>query len=215
MRVAVLSESPADEAAIRILIESVLGRPTQSVEPPPQRLRTRGWPSVLLIIPKVLQHLHYHTDAEACAIVVDTDASPVHQATHEQPGGAVSTCRLCQLRQVVTQTQTQLRSIPGRPPLQAAVGVAVPAIEAWYCCGRNPQVTEATWLRGLETRSCPYTRHSLKQDTYGTDRPSLELEMQRVIEAAQLLAQNLPLLERLFPYGFGSLAQAVRGWVLT
>ncbi len=72
-----------------------------------------------------------------------------------------------------------------------------------------------SWLRGLQTRSCPYTRHSLKRDVYGTDRPSLELETRRALEAAQLLAQNLPLLERLFPNGFGSLAQAVRGWVLT
>jgi len=156
MRITVLSESPADEAAIRILIESVLGRPTQSVEPPPQLLRTRGWPSVLRIIPKVLPYIHYQTDAEACVIVVDTDTSPVHQATHEQPGGAVSACRLCQLRQVMTQTQRQLRPIPGRPPLQTAVGVAVPAMEAWlwvaspgcarlgadlslvYCCGSTP-----------------------------------------------------------------------------
>src|SRR5262249_13223835 len=161
MRIAVLSESPADEAAIRILVESVLGRPTQSIEPPPQLLRTRGWPSVREIIPKVLQHLHYQTDAEACVIVVDTDASPVHQATHEQPDGAVSPCRLCQLREVVTQTQRRLQSMPGRPPLQTAVGVAVPAIEAWYRCGHDPQVTEATWLRGLEARSYPYTRHSL------------------------------------------------------
>lgn len=129
MRVTVLSESSADEAAIRILIESLLGRPTHPVDPPSQLLRTRGWPSVLQIIPKVLYHLHYQTDAEACAIVVDTDASPVHQATHEEPGGAVSTCRLGQLRQVMTQTRRQLRSIPGRPPLQTAVGVAVPAIE--------------------------------------------------------------------------------------
>ena len=40
MKVAVLSESPADEAAIRILIDGILGRPTQSADMPP--IRTRG-----------------------------------------------------------------------------------------------------------------------------------------------------------------------------
>ena len=96
MRVAVLSESPADEAAVGIFSESMLGRPTQSVESGPRPLRTRGWPSVLRILPNVIHYVHYGTDADAFAIVVDTDASPVHQATHEQPGSAVSTCRLCQ-----------------------------------------------------------------------------------------------------------------------
>src|SRR5262249_49534604 len=215
MRIAVLSESPADEAAIRILIESMLGRPTQSVEPSPRPFRTRGWPFVLQITPNVLSYVHYQTDADACVIVVDTDASPVHQATHEQPGGAVSTCRLCQLRQAVTQTQEQLRSRPGRPPLQVAVGAAVPAVEARYRCGQDPQVTEVAWLRGLQTHSCPYTQQSLKRDVYGTDRPSLELETRRAVEAARLLTQTLPRLESLFPYGFGSLAHAIRGWVLT
>ena len=215
MRVAVLSESPADEAAIRILIESVLGRPTQSVEPPPRLLRTRGWPSVLRILPNIIRYAHYQTDAEACVIVVDTDASPVHQATHERPGSAVRECRLCQLRQVMAQTQRELQSRPERPPLQTAAGVAVPAIEAWYRCGLDPQVTEGTWLRGLETRICPYTRYSLKRDVYGTDRPSLELETQCAMAAAQRLAQHLPLLEALFPYGFGALARTVRSWVLT
>ena len=40
MKVAVLSESPADEAAIRILIDGILGRPTQPADMPP--IRTRG-----------------------------------------------------------------------------------------------------------------------------------------------------------------------------
>ncbi len=39
MKVAVLSESPADEAAIRILLDGILGRPTQSTDIPPIQTR--------------------------------------------------------------------------------------------------------------------------------------------------------------------------------
>ena len=142
MRVAVLSESPADEAAIRILTEGLLGRQTQAVGLPP--LRTRGWPSVLHVIPAVLSHLHYQTHAEALVVVADANHSPMHRATHEQPVGIDSTCRLCQLRQRVEQTQNRLRSVPGRQPqvIQTAIGMAVPAIEAWYRCAQEAAVQE-------------------------------------------------------------------------
>jgi len=46
MKIAVLSESPADVAAIHILIDGLLGRLTQPIEPP-QQSRTRGWSVVL------------------------------------------------------------------------------------------------------------------------------------------------------------------------
>jgi hypothetical protein len=48
-KLAILSESPADEAAFGILIESVLDRPFVRVR---ANLRARGWPSVLQVLPK-------------------------------------------------------------------------------------------------------------------------------------------------------------------
>jgi hypothetical protein len=95
----------------------------------------------------------------------------------------------------------------GRTPLRVAIGLAVPAIEAWYRCGLDPQVTEAGWA----AHAAAYTRNTLKQAVYGMERPSLELETQRAVEAAQRLAGNLPMLEQLFP-GFRTLAEGVRGW---
>ena len=76
MKVAVLSESPADEAAIRILVEGLLGR---TIEPPPMPpIRSRGHDAVVASLPTVLKHLHYRTDAEALVVVLDSDRSPVH-----------------------------------------------------------------------------------------------------------------------------------------
>jgi hypothetical protein len=55
MKVAVLSESPADEAAIRIMVDRLLGQETHPVALPP--LRSRGWPSVREILPSVYKAL--------------------------------------------------------------------------------------------------------------------------------------------------------------
>ncbi len=184
-------------------------RSTQPIEPP-QQSRTRGWSDVLQVIPAVLKHLHYRTDTHAFAVVIDADASPLHQPAHEAPGGEVEKCRLCQLRRVVAQTQTQLRLVPGRVPVQVAIGTAVPAIEAWYRCGLEPHINEITCLQNPQLGSDFHTRNHLKRYVYGTERPSLTLETQQAVTAAQRLVQSRSVLESLFPNGFGSLARSVR-----
>lgn len=210
MRVAILSESSADEAAIRILVGGILGEPTHPISPP--SLRSRGWPSVRQVLPTVLKHLHYHTDAEGLILVVDSNHSPVHQSAHDETGGANPQCRLCQLREIVGRVLTHLTPVPNRPPIRTAVGLAVPAIEAWYRCGVDPHVTEAAWVLALQSGSYPYTTTSLKRAVYGTERYSLELETRCATEEAQRLAQNLNALEQMFPGGFGALASEVRNW---
>ena len=213
MKVAVLSESPADVAAIHILIDGLLRRLTQPIEPP-QQSRTRGWSDVLQVLPAVLKHLHYRTDTHAFAVVVDADASPLHQPTHEAPGRDVEKCRLCQLRRVVAQTQQQLRPVSGRVPVQVAMGTAVPSIEAWYRCGLEPHINAIMCLQNPQIGSDFHTRNQLKRYVYDTERPSLTLETQRAVEAAQRLVQSLSILESLFPNGFGALARDVRSWTL-
>lgn len=208
MKVAVLSESPVDEAAVRIFVSGLLGRQTQpvaSLQTPP------GWQSVFQYLPAVLQDLHYYRDAEALVVVVDSDNSPAHEPSHDQPGGANNKCRLCRLREVVAQTQKHLKPVPNRMPIKTAIGLAVPAIEAWYRCGIDAHITEAALISrlGAATRAI---KLQLKRDMYGTDRPSLEWATKRAIEEATRLAQNLDLLEQLFPNGFGALARDVRSW---
>lgn len=170
MKVAVLSESPADEAALRILVDAILGIETEPIDPPP--LRSRGWPSVRNVMPTVIKHLYYQTDADAFLMVADSNGSPVHQSTHEVPGGADEQCRLCKLRQGVTTVRSQFRAVATRRPLRIAVGLAVPAIEAWYRCGIDPHATEAAWDRDLQSGVRPRHRiQTLKQTVYETERP--------------------------------------------
>lgn len=211
MKLAVLGESSADEAAIRILVDSILAQETGIIAEP--RLKTRGWPSVREVLPVVLKHLHYQTDADALIVVVDSDHSPLHLPSHKQSEFAESKCRACELREICGRTARRLRPIAGRTPPRFAVGLAVPSIEAWYCCRRDPHVSESAWSLGLGTGVYPYTKRSLKQDIYGTDRPSIELETSCATKEARLLATDRSRLETLFPGGFGALVNDVCSWV--
>ena len=80
MKLAILSESPADEAAVRVLVEGVLKEPIVRVEP---QLRARGWPNVAQLLPAVIRHLHFNTDADALVVTVDSDDSIVNTAEHD------------------------------------------------------------------------------------------------------------------------------------
>ncbi len=129
MKVAVFGESGLDEEAVRILVDGLLGRQTQSVD---FRLRARGWPAVRDELPAILTHLHYRTDAESLVVIADSDDSLLHQADHEQPGNINIECRLCSLLATIDQTLNRLKPISGRATIKVAAGIAIPAIEAWF-----------------------------------------------------------------------------------
>jgi hypothetical protein len=209
MKVALLSESPADEIAVRVLVESVLGGPISQVQP---ALRARGWPNVAQVLPPVLRHLHFNTDAAGLVVVVDSDDSVVHTAAHEAEGYFHPQCRLCQLRAVDRQTVKKLPPARGRKRVLRCVGVAVPAVEAWYLCGRDERVTEAAWLQGQETGRPPYTRAELKWRVYGTDRPTLPHEIECALREVRRHRHDIRRLEGDFPGGFGALVRDLRDW---
>lgn len=210
MKIAVLSESPADEAAIRILVEGLLDSPTDVVPTLP-RGRDYGWPAVLRIAKNVVNHVYYRTDADGLVISVDSDDSPVHRESADR-SACDAKCRICQLRAVVANVVQELRAIPGRVQFRTAIGLAVPSLEAWYRCGIDPHVSEVTWIHALRDQNFPYDRSRLKLDVYGEERPSLALGTSRAMESARQLVPRLNELEALFPNGFGALARDVRDW---
>ena len=57
MKLAVFSESEADEAAIRILVDGLLGTTTERPAMPPRR--SRGVEAVFSTLRSVIAHLHY------------------------------------------------------------------------------------------------------------------------------------------------------------
>jgi len=209
VKIALLSESPADEAALGVLVEYVLGAPFAPVQ---TSLRARGWPSVEQVLPAILRHLHFNTDADGLVVVVDSDDSPVHTAAHEAPGYYHPQCRICRLRAVFRRVFKNLPRAHGRDRVLRAVGLAVPAVEAWYLCGRDTSVTEAAWLTGCSAARPPYTRRELKWKVYGTERPSLPHEIKRAVQEVTRHQGDLRRLEHDFPQGFGSLARDLRSW---
>mgnify|MGYP001248729722 CR=1 FL=1 len=211
MKVALLSESPADEAALRLIAEGVLGQPVEAVQPP---LRARGWPSVAQVLPVILRHLHFRTDCDGLIVTADADDTVVHTEMHERPGYFHPGCRLCELRAIVRQTLKHLPPAQGRVRLNTAVGMAVPAVEAWYLCGRDESVTEAAWIAGRENGAPPYTRRDLKQRVYGTIHPSLPFEVQRAEEAMLRHRGDFRRMEFDFPGGFGALVADLKRWRL-
>lgn len=208
MKLAILSESPADEAAVAVLVEAVLGRPFTRVQP---SLRARGWPSVAQVLPSIVRHLHFNTDTDGLVVVVDSDDSVVHTEAHEAPEYYHPLCRLCQLRALFRQATKKLPPAHGRGRVLRGIGVAVPAIEAWYLCGREDSVTEQAWLAGQESQRAPYTRRDLKRLVYGTERPDLQLETEAALREARRHARDTRRLEHDFP-GFAALAKDLRSW---
>jgi hypothetical protein len=213
MKLAVLSESEADEAAIRILVEGLLATQTEPPSGAPIEWRGRGKDALLTRLPGLLKGLQFQTDAEALVVVLDSDRSPVHLEAHNQPGEADPKCRLCKIRTIVAQAKNELRA-RGCVALKTGLGLAVPAIEAWYLVGRDPHVGESGWIIGQQSGKPPYTTKSLKEKVYGTDRPSLEFETARAVEEVRRIVGegNLPLVSRHFPGGFGALAHDIQNW---
>ena len=206
MKIALLSESPADETALRVLVAAVLRQDPKFVAP---GYRARGWPNVAQLMPAVLRHLHFNSDTDALVVVVDSDDSVVHTERHDAPDYFHPHCRMCQLRAVYRQTTKKLPKAHGRDRMLRMIGVAVPAVEAWYLCGRDEGVTEQAWIHGQERGQLPYTRAQLKVRVYGTDRPSLPHETACAVREVQRHRQDPRRLEHDFP-GFAALARDLR-----
>ncbi len=205
MNVALLSESPADEAALRILVTAVIGS-SRFVSP---GFRARGWPNVVQLLPAVIRHLHFNTDTDILVVVADSDDSVVHGEDHERPDYFHPFCRVCQMRAVFRRTTKKLPRVHGRDRVLRGVGVAVPAIEGWYLCGRDASVSEAAWVAGQANGRPPYSRAELKGRVYGTDRPSLPHEIRCALQEAARHHADLRRLEFDFP-GFAVLARDLR-----
>ncbi len=78
MKITIFSESPTDEAALKILIEAILEKEIEEI-PRPNTLKSRGFASVENELPVVIKSVYYKTDVEGLVVVYDSDDTPVHQ----------------------------------------------------------------------------------------------------------------------------------------
>jgi hypothetical protein len=123
MKVAILSESPADEAAMRILVEGILREPIETHE---ARRRSRGFSSTVSVVPAVLKDIHYQRTADALIVLVDADNSNIHRPEHDNPSTDSGNCRFCQIRSKIAQVRRQLTPLPDYEEIPVAISVAPP-----------------------------------------------------------------------------------------
>jgi hypothetical protein len=174
MKIAVFGESTADESALYILVEALL---ETQIEQIPLTLATReGWTYVFKNIAVVIRSLYYTTDTDGLIVVVDSDSTPVHTEEHEKTDGSNSKCRVCQLENRIIEVQKSLKPVPNRNPLKIALGLAVPAIEAWYLCGNDAQSTEAILTKRKDTGTFSL-RRELKRKVYNPNVSHLSFQM--------------------------------------
>ncbi len=211
MKIAILSESPADEAAVKILVEKILDR---TIEVVTRRFRPSGLQAAINNVPSALKDMHYQRTADALIVAIDSDNSPVHLSDHSPADHAKLGCRFCSLDLLIEETLRHLRPIPSQPKIQTAMAVAVPAIEAWYQFGSDSNCTEAGWIQKQKAgATVPAEIRNLKRAVYGTDRPGRDLSKAKAIKHAERLAADLTQLEDYFPNSFGVFAQQVREWI--
>ena len=209
MKIAFFGESPADQVALTVLTEGILG---ERPEFPNMDLEGHGVTGVLNALAGVFRGVYYNSDAEGLVVAVDNDDTELHDPDHDKDGEGREDCRFCQIRKAIAQAKKHLRPKPGRGQLKVAMGVAVPAIEALYLVGKEHQVGEAVWRAGLAVNQRPFTRAKLKEMVYGTARPSLELETECATKEAWRIINNINAIETAFPTGFGLMASEIRSW---
>jgi hypothetical protein len=211
MKVGIVSESPADDAVIRILLEAITRRKIDVIAS--ARVRAGGWPSMLQVIEVEYKRLHYATDAHAIVAIADSDDSPIHDDGHTQSNSICDNCRFCLISERIQRAQSNVRKRQDGSQITSAIGLAIPSIEAWLLCGTDPHCVEAHFVRELVSRkSLLHLRRKLKQQLYGTITPPLRLEIEIASQEARRHAADLSQLETHFPRGFMPFAQQVRSW---
>ena len=210
MRIGFYCESPADQAAMAVFTEGILGEPRS---PSTWTWRLTVCTGVFNGLDGVFRGVHYNSDAEGLIVVVDCDDSVLHDSAHDALPGGGDRCRLCKLRKIIARAQRQLKPRQGGPELKVAVGLTVPTIEAWYLVGKNHEVGEAAWRVGLANGRPPFTRPQLKKMVYSTERPSVELQTECAVREARRIITDMNAIETAFPTGFGLMAREIRSWL--
>lgn len=209
MKIGYYCESPADQAAMAVFTEGLLGRPPEPIN---RDLEAHSVPGFFSALDGVFRGIHYNSDAEGLVLVVDSDHTELHDLVHEAPEGGTENCRLCRVRKIIERARSQLKPRQGRPELKVAIGLCVPTIEAWYLVGKDHEVGEAAWRAALVAGRFLFTSQQLKRLVYNTDRPSLELETECAVKEARRIIKNINVIETAFPAGFGLMAKEIRSW---
>ena len=210
MKITFFGESKSDDVILRHLIEGILEEKIEEKDVG-KKLQFRSSSHLVKNLPVVIRSVHYNSDAEFLVIASDSDDTPVHIAEHDINEN--EKCHICLLRKIVDKLLNEFQS-GGQEILKIAVGVSVPAIEAWLLFGKNPHVSENYWIRFQNSEKITYTRKKLKKELYGGEHIPENIRIETAKKAIQRIVENdlLSDLENAFPQGFGSLSNEVKTW---
>jgi hypothetical protein len=209
LRLALLTEAGTDDVVAQTIVQFLSGRPTEIVTP--LIAPARGWPAVRDQVPGFVKGAYYHTDADAIVVLVDSDLSTPHSAEHDTVG-AVRGCRLCELRTMVRETLSGVSPVTGRAMPRTAVGVAVPAIEAWLLAGLDSRASEASWAQAQREARFFQIKRALKLAAYGAARVGEQVAIPRARHLILEALRKGDLLRQSFPAGFGAFADDILAW---
>src|SRR5437667_11733579 len=100
MKIGYYCESPADQAAMVVFTEGILGEPPEPIN---MDLEAHSVPGFFSALDGVFRGVHYNSDAEGLVLVVDCDDTDLHDPAHDTPGTSGERCRLCKARKIITQ----------------------------------------------------------------------------------------------------------------
>ena len=93
MKIGYYCESPADQAAMAIFAQGILGQPPEPIN---MDLEAHSVPGFFGALDGVFRGVHYNSDADGLIVVVDCDDTELHEPGHDAPGKAGERCRLWQ-----------------------------------------------------------------------------------------------------------------------
>jgi hypothetical protein len=201
MKISVLAESGNDAGIMAELATEVLGGPVELIDP---HFEMSGWNMIPSVLPAVIKHLHFRSEADGLIILADSNHSSL------LPGAPKN--RREELSILAAKTVEGLGVRHGRPRIRVAVAVAAPALEAWLLFHRYSEINESAWERGLVEKNDPYTKTLLKQRLYSVQRPSRDVMAMRRLEAAKEVKSRIHELRSRFPNGFGSFFEDILSW---
>lgn len=206
MRVAILSEGASDAAALRLLVDAVLGFATEPLagsEP-----RHAGWPEIKRSLAAAFESMADSPGPVGLVVVADLDDSLVFPMEADP---RLKMLRLRELRQVVSRHEASCLDAGITPP-HAAVGLAAVAFEALLRAGLPDAEDEGHYLALAPHERSSTQRRALKSLKYGTTDTSSRKAADRAVANARRLAADLSILRKAFPIGFGVLEDDLRSW---
>ena len=163
MNVALLAESEVDQQILEYLVSTILAQRVDVALP--RKFEVMGRPGVRNTLPSFVKHTHYCTNADRIVATADADGPLDHNQDER------CACRLCEPRGAALRGLGELQETQRQDLPTLAIGIAVPAIEAWLLVNKRPDMREANFATVSESMYHAKRKLKKKRSTVPRFRP--------------------------------------------